>query len=177
MDLNQYIFESIHNLSARSVYLDFLAVFLASYLQYALCLGLVILFFYPGSERKMNRPMVILAFTAAIFARLLVKTLIVIFYAVPRPFVGSDTIKSLITLGEIEHYQSFPSGHALFFFAMAVTVYLFNKKIGLWYLLGACLIGIARIYVGVHWPIDVVAGALLGMAVGYLTYFLYCKYL
>lgn len=63
---------------------------------------------------------------------------------------------------------SFPSNHALNNFAAAVfllRIFPANKWI---FLIVATLISISRIYLGVHYPSDVIGGALIGVAFGYL---------
>ena len=62
---------------------------------------------------------------------------------------------------------SFPSGHTGAFFA-AVSALLFSRnKLWLPCLVLACLIGFSRLYLYVHYPTDVLAGALLGLAAGF----------
>ncbi len=72
---------------------------------------------------------------------------------------------------------SFPSIHAADHFAMAVfMILIFCKKwrwIWLWGILWAGVISVSRIYVGVHYPIDVFCGALYGSFVGWLMSRLY----
>lgn len=62
---------------------------------------------------------------------------------------------------------SFPSGHSMVAFALAET---YGKSYGRWltYPLAAA-VGYSRIYVGAHWPSDVLAGALLGAGLGALV--------
>ncbi len=57
---------------------------------------------------------------------------------------------------------AFPSGHSAAAFGLAVAVFLFNKKVGVLYLLGAIVVASGRILGNVHFPIDVLAGAVLG---------------
>ena len=70
---------------------------------------------------------------------------------------------------ETVFYNSFPSGHTTTVFLVAVNWSLFFKRRGngRWIpllILWAALVGISRIYRGVHWPSDVLGGALLGTA-------------
>ncbi len=57
---------------------------------------------------------------------------------------------------------AFPSAHTTLAFSLAVTIFLHDKKVGFWYLLGALLIGTARVLANVHFPIDIVGGAFIG---------------
>jgi len=65
--------------------------------------------------------------------------------------------------------HSFPSGHTLSAFAIASSLLFFYKKhfLTISMLLLASLVGLSRIMLGVHWPIDVLMGATLGLACGY----------
>lgn len=62
------------------------------------------------------------------------------------------------------HDPSFPSDHASAAFAIAVSVFLLDRLIGGIFLSGAAAIAIGRVVAGVHYPADVVAGALVGTA-------------
>ena len=66
---------------------------------------------------------------------------------------------------------SFPSGHTLASFEAAVTIFLFNKKIGILAIILATFIGISRLYLFVHFPTDVLGGALLGIVIAMSVYF------
>jgi len=61
--------------------------------------------------------------------------------------------------------SSFPSAPAATLFSIAAAVYLADSKVGRWFFLAAVLEGFARVYVGVHYPLDILAGAALGGAV------------
>lgn len=71
--------------------------------------------------------------------------------------------------------RSFPSSHAMNMFAQAMLLTLLYRRkwIGFTAFLFAAFIGFSRIYVGVHYPFDVLAGAGFGMIVGGLVYFAY----
>jgi undecaprenyl-diphosphatase len=67
------------------------------------------------------------------------------------------------------HGNSFPSGHASNNFAMATVVALFYRRWG-WMAFGpALLVSYSRIYVGSHWPLDVVVSCLIGAGIGALV--------
>lgn len=72
---------------------------------------------------------------------------------------------------------SFPSGHtsSAFTFAMALTLTLKNKWASIGSFVFAFLMGISRIYVGVHYPTDVIAGAFVGILYAVIGYFIFTK--
>ena len=58
---------------------------------------------------------------------------------------------------------SFPSGHTASSFAAATAMFLFDRRIGSVAGAYACLVGFSRMYLFMHWPADVVGGALVGI--------------
>ncbi|MBQ2924585.1 MAG: phosphatase PAP2 family protein, partial [Anaerotignum sp.] len=59
---------------------------------------------------------------------------------------------------------SFPSGHTSASFAAATAIYAINRKWGIAAYVFAAVMGFSRLYLGVHFPTDVLAGALVGTA-------------
>lgn len=170
------IFNFINGLANHSKIADFIGIFLAEYMAYVLIGILIVMLFYPKVNRIFNRKMVIVSGFAATIARFVIKELIIVFYHRPRPFIVQIGSHKLISTTIAENYQSFPSGHAIFFFALAMALYCFNKKIGIWYFIAALIMGLARVFVGVHLPSDILGGAVLGMLTGWGIYKLYIHY-
>jgi undecaprenyl-diphosphatase len=83
-----------------------------------------------------------------------------------RPFQVISSIHPLF----FEHTTSFPSGHATFFFALATSLYCHNKKWGRALFVLAALVGVARIISGVHYPLDILCGAVVGIVTSLLAY-------
>ena len=75
------------------------------------------------------------------------------------------TIKLLI---EAQHDFSFPSGHTIASFEAATVLWIHNKKVGVPALVLASLIAFSRLYLYVHYPTDVIASVILGIAFAYL---------
>ncbi|HXZ57055.1 MAG TPA: phosphatase PAP2 family protein [Gaiellaceae bacterium] len=74
-------------------------------------------------------------------------------YPEPRPLVG------------VPHSGSFPSGHAATAFACATVIAWTAPRLAVPAFVLAAAISWSRIYVGVHWPLDVLGGAVLGVLV------------
>ena len=90
----------------------------------------------------------------------------------PRPFLVLPDVRLLVPT---PHSYAFPSGHTTSSFAAATGVLLAARKIlgkvSIWslgMLVLAAAISYSRVYVGVHWPTDVAAGVVLGLASGWL---------
>lgn len=94
----------------------------------------------------------------------------------PRPFESLDTI---ITRVPTDLDSSFPSGHALIVsIGAAFSVLKFKRKIvGLLFVLEAAIVCYSRVYVGIHYPLDVIAGIFLGIGIGGVGLFVVERYL
>ena len=108
----------------------------------------------------------IAALTALIFdfaaANLILKPLV----ARPRPCWIDESVEMLVRVPED---YSFPSGHTMASFAAAgALLFMGQKKIGICAVLLAVLMGVSRMYFYVHFPTDVLAGAVLGLVCGRL---------
>jgi undecaprenyl-diphosphatase len=82
----------------------------------------------------------------------------------PRP----PTEIGLQALGTVPASPSFPSGHAMTAFAVAGAIALLAPRLRWPVLAVAALIAFSRVYLGVHFWLDVLAGAGLGIAIGAL---------
>ncbi len=159
------IFNFIHGFAGQYRWLDYFAIFCASYLQYFLGVWILAhIFIGKGEERRKNQLMVFSAVIAAIISRGIITETIRFFYFNPRTFMALN-FTPLVS----DTASSFPSGHMTFFFAVAAAVYFYNKKLGWWLAGFSLLIGIARIYAGVHWPYDIIVGIVIGIASGWLV--------
>ncbi|SFR69002.1 phosphatase PAP2 family protein [Anaeromicropila populeti] len=88
-------------------------------------------------------------------------------FARTRPFVAMEELEHLT---RAPHSYSFPSGHTASSFAAAMVLFLMlPRKYGISALCLAALIGFSRIYLGVHYLTDVLAGMALGMGIAYIS--------
>ncbi len=91
-----------------------------------------------------------------------------------KPLVGRErpcdvTVPEDMLLACLSDH-SFPSGHTAAAFAAAFALFLFHKRAGSAALILALLMGFSRLYLFVHFPSDVIAGALLGLIFGTIGY-------
>lgn len=158
IDLNRSLFDALFELSHRSLVLDGIGIFVAKYgLWFVVCAAAILI------ARTAGRRTRLFSFCetalALILSRGLVTEIIRFFYRHPRPFEVTG-MEPIITSSSA---SSFPSGHAAILFAIAVSVIYFNRRWGFGFLFVAVLVGIARVFAGVHWPLDIAGGAAVGI--------------
>jgi len=170
MNIDLYLFNLINGFAGKWPWLDYLGMFFAKYFEYFLWLAL---FLFLAFNTKKYWKIILEAFVAGGISRFLITSGIRLFWFRARPFVALNFIP-LIEKSASE--ASFPSGHASFYFALSTTIYFYNKKIGTIFYVASSLIVLARIFVGVHWPSDILVGAILGITMGWVLNKLFKKY-
>jgi undecaprenyl-diphosphatase len=159
---------SINDFTARHDWIEDLFSFIAQDSHYVFVGFLLVLFFMPArwTSPNLRRGVVAAVFAAAV--GLVVAHGITLLWDRPRPFVAHPHSTHLL----ISHARdaSFPSDHTTGAFAIAVSLLLRSRKVGLIALAFAALVAIARVGVGVHYASDVLAGALVGTAAALLIW-------
>lgn len=158
MGLNKEIFSFFNNLTGNNTILDGIWIFLA---QYAIFIFGLVLIYLLRNDRRLFFKAAFSALTTVVIVALAKK----IFFF-PRPF-AQEGVKLLIS-----HIadSAFPSKHTAVAFVLALGVFLEKKRLGIWLLVLALLIGLSRIVVGAHYPADILAGMLIGICVSFLTH-------
>lgn len=121
-----------------------------------------ILFYSKKSTRKYGIIMLISIFIGFLIGNLILKNMI----GRNRPFIQLD----FIPLINPPFGFSFPSGHSLSSFIGATIIFMFNKKIGVFAYALAFLIAISRVLLAVHYPTDIIFGAIFGIFIGYFSF-------
>ena len=143
--------------------LNWIYIFGAEYLIYLAIVGAMVFFVMQPPEKKKE----LLVFTLITLPLIyLTAFLLSKLYYNPRPFV----IKNFIPLVPHQPDNGFPSDHTLLAAAIAVLIYFKNKHWGIDFFIVAALIGISRMYVGVHHGLDIVASLLIATAIGFISY-------
>ncbi|WML47188.1 undecaprenyl-diphosphatase [Neobacillus sp. PS3-34] len=149
-------FQTINHLAVSERILNPLMIFLAEWGEYVFFAGILFYWFYKISENK-NRRMVVEALLAACLA-LGINVLIGMFIYRDRPFVHHH-VNWLIPHAKND---SFPSDHATGAFVIAASIWQWKKRAGWLWLLLAAGISLSRVWTGVHYPADIIAGMLIG---------------
>ena len=153
--MNDRIFSWMHHTAGHLPWLDAVMIVLANDIVWVM-LALLVFFWLTGREH--NQRIVFgagLTIALALAADKLISPLV----NHPRPFVA------LAFQPLIPHAAdpSFPSSHATFAFAAAFALWFGKRKWGTVLIAMAVLTGAARVYVGVHYPADILGAAVLGL--------------
>lgn len=102
------------------------------------------------------------------------------FVARPRPYdlyysFHNAVMPFTLNTGKTTGF-SFPSTHTICAFALATSFFKVNKKVGIVLVVLAAFVGFSRLYNYVHFPTDVIAGMLIGIAAGLLAIFIFKKF-
>jgi undecaprenyl-diphosphatase len=157
------LFTLLNGLAGRAPWLDTAIRFVMN--DYSVPTALVLVLFAlwfasSPASRERNQRAVLTAFASLILGNVIIKAMNVAYYRF-RPFAFHD-----VTL--LFYYpsdSSFPSNAAFVGFCAATAIWLFNRKIGLGMYALASLFALSRVAGGVHYPSDIVGGALIGILV------------
>lgn len=168
---NQQIFYWLHGLANQNPVTDAVFVFLADHLDVVILIlvGLILILDGFRHQARSGRilslssfePLLVVMFISFV-ARGVVE-IIKIATSLPRPFLALSDVEPLFFYGG---YDSFPSGHSTLFFAIGIGVFIYHKGWGTLLLIAALLIALSRVVVGIHFPVDILVGALVGFLVG-----------
>jgi undecaprenyl-diphosphatase len=159
LQLDYHIFQIINHFAISDASLNPIMDFLSQDGEYLFFLGIIIYWFM---RTKTNRRMVAEGLIAACVA-LGINGLIGLLIYRDRPFVHHHVIQL------IQHAAnaSFPSDHATGAFVIAGSIWIWRKRDGWVWLLLATGIAFSRVWTGVHYPADVLAGIVIGIVIAF----------
>lgn len=144
-------------------FLAYFSIFLSYVFVYAIPIILVFWVIFKEQRKMFSFSLLFLS----VFTTWLTAEIIKNVTRISRPIVENLMI--------VEKGFSFPSEHSALSMVIAIVVLSLNKKAGYFLIFISFLIGISRIVLGVHFPIDVFAGWILGLIVGVLFVKLFKK--
>lgn len=148
------LFSAINGLAGRSAVLDAIMIGSAKYLPVVFALALIALWL---TWKPQNQRGAFLAGTSALIALGLGQ---IVGHALPRPRPYLAHPVNLLISRSVD--TSFPSDHATLGFAVAVMVWQYNRRVGTALLFLALVLAFSRVFVGAHYPSDVLGGGVLG---------------
>lgn len=171
--MNLAIFYFLHSFAFQSSFLDSVIWFLAVPLIYIMCVvGAVFIFVHYRFFEIKNTFIILRDKWKEIFSIILspaiawgLASLLKILIHTDRPMIALSNINTLFA----ESGYAFPSGHATAISALAFAIYFKNKRLGYVFMASAVLIGIARVAGGVHFPIDIIGGYVIGFIVAFFV--------
>jgi undecaprenyl-diphosphatase len=163
--LDVSIFRALNDFCGWSPALDRIVVNLEA-LQGSLFMGIVgMLWYWPDKEMPRRRETILTMLLAVAVSLIINRTLstLVPFRDRPMYSIGANAV-TFVWHPDLEHWSSFPSDHATYLFAIAASLWLISRRWGLFFGLFATFVAVARVYLGIHYPSDVLVGALIGIA-------------
>lgn len=153
--INFALFHLINQYSGMNPFLDAIMVLIAKYMPLLVVAGMLILWILRGRK---TRDILLYGFYAAIIG-LTINYLIGFVYYHPRPFV----IPTGTLLFSYPADSSFPSDHSTIIFSMGLMLAYFKRTRipGLIFLILGIIGGIARVFSGVHFPLDIMGSLLV----------------
>lgn len=163
IELDHQLFLFINGFVGNSAFIDNIARSVVNDYFVPTLLSLILLgawFYWDDSKRRdVNQKSVVVSILAVGFASLVIVSLMNYFFDRPRPFDVLET--NLLFYKPTD--PSFPSNSTVVAFSLATSAFLANKKVGIIALILSAFYGLTRIFVGVHFPLDVLTGAIIGI--------------
>lgn len=164
-EMNVDLFRTINNLGKEYTYLNNFFIFMAEYMVFVLAFIALIFWF---TRREENRMMIISATISFILAEMMGKIAGTL-HSNNQPFAELSNVNKLI---EKAVDNSFPSDHTILFFAFCMTFFMYQKRWRYVWIMLALVVGISRIWVGVHYPADVIVGAIISIFSTFIASFI-----
>lgn len=175
--VNIFLFHILANASWHNLFFDTLAVFFSQYFLYillplSLLIPCILFLRISGLYKKWTMLRIFCAYFCTLLFTYAIVEIVKGFTMEQRPSELLGTIP-LLPYGALD---SFPSLHSAFAFALAATTGLWSKKWGTFLYVAATFVALSRVYAGVHFPLDVLAGAVIGAGIGLIFRYIFNTY-
>ncbi|MBI5466472.1 MAG: phosphatase PAP2 family protein [Candidatus Kerfeldbacteria bacterium] len=162
MSLDVYLFHLLNNLSSHWPLVGVVGVFTAEVVVWLLLAWYLVAFIWARHQDILE----LLVSAVGAGALYLTNSVVSLWWFRPRPFATEATFNLLVGKPLID--KSFPSEHAALAFFLAYLL-VRHRRSWWWAYLVAAAVALGRVVVGVHYPLDVLAGAVIGLIFGFFT--------
>jgi len=181
IEFHSNLFNGLHSLVGISESLNTIILFIARDADvYVIALAMLFILVHqhtkkigskPEKASKLIQEMVLI--TASVLIAWMVSYSLKYAIGGLRPYEFYETLTPLFIYGGGD---SFPSGHATLFSALALMLTMLHRRAGVIFVILAIAISLARVISGIHYPIDIFAGWIIGGIVSYVVYVLVKKH-
>lgn len=160
--MDERMFKAINQYAGTSRFLDSLMILISKKARYVYFLIVVILWFRHNYYKKIT-----LYTGISIGVTYVITILIKQFFFRARPYLKHKV--NLLPPAPSEKDSSFPSKHTTLAFAVAASVFVFHRLVGLFLWMLSILVGVSRIWSGQHYPSDIAGSAIIGNVIAYIV--------
>jgi len=157
------VFKNINRFAGKYKLLDTFAIFCARYLIY-----LIIILLFISAVSFHSRGLFVYPLLSGLCAAFVFDKTIYYFYKRHRP----AELKNSKVLIPVPQNPSFPSRHASLLFGLSFYIFFYSFPLAIIFIMFSCFVGISRVFCGVHWFSDILAGAFVGFISSLIIYFL-----
>ena len=162
--MNMEIFKLINDLANKNTVLDNIMIFFSEYGPYISMAAIVIVFILGLKEKKCESRKIAVSTVVVTVINLIINIIVRSIFHVDRPFVHNKVNLLL----PHDSASSFPSNHATGTMSIALGVRKYNKLLSIMLSILSIIIGFSRVYVGHHYPMDVIGAYVIVFAVNYI---------
>lgn len=155
--MDKKMFWGINQAVGKKPLLDKLMIVSSNKVRYVYAIILLYLWMKDGLDRKATNNAIL-----SVIASILIRFIVNLLYYKPRPFIKYRV--NILIPSKVD--TSYLSKHTLLVFAVSTSIYLYKKTLGLFSYSLACLTGLSRIWVGHHYPSDILRSSILGSLIG-----------
>lgn len=164
MEFNSILFKAINGLAHQNILLDKLMIFMSGYAPDIFMMLLAAVYIIGVVKKNSKLRGIVVDTFIVVSLSLFIGYIIGLIWYVPRPFVNNKV--NLLLPHVVD--ASFPSDHAIGTMGIAVGISKYNKAYGGLLALISIIVGISRVFVGHHYPSDILGGYVIVFIVSFL---------